>query len=201
MGLMKPVDDPRLPVYGDPAKNSGEFLGLTFGTADESQISAQEFSLLGADIHEQDAPIYLVTYAEALFAKAEAAQRGWINESAESNYNAAVQSSIQQWTEGATDGSAFVSQPGVAYDASNGLEQIVTQRYVHLFMHGYQAWALYRRTGYPDIMESPQGREVPLRQAYTSDEALNNTENYEEAVKRQFNGENNLYGRLWWDVE
>ena len=50
-------------------------------------------------------------------------------------------------------------------------------------------------------MESPQGRDVPLRQAYTSDEALNNTENYEEAVKRQFNGENNLYGRLWWDVE
>lgn len=53
----------------------------------------------------------------------------------------------------------------------------------------------------PDIMESPQGRKVPLRQAYTPDEKLNNTENYEEAIQRQFGGENTLYGRLWWDVE
>lgn len=68
-------------------------------------------------------------------------------------------------------------------------------------MHGYEAWAEYRRTGYPDNMVNPQGREVPLRQAYTSDEALNNTDNYEEAVNRQFNGENSIYGRLWWDEE
>lgn len=201
VSLMKPVDDPRLDVYGDPAKSSGEFIGLTFGTSDESQISAQDYSLLGADIHEQDAPVYLVTYAGALFAKAEAAQRGWINANVESVYNQAVKSSIQQWTEGASDGSDFINQPEVAYQPANGLEQIVTQRYVHLFMYGYQGWALYRRTGYPDIMESPQGRKVPLRQAYTPDEKLNNTENYEEAVKRQFGGENTLYGRLWWDVE
>lgn len=201
MSLMKPVDDPRLAVYGDPANASGEFVGLTFGTSDESQISAQDYSLLGADIHEQDAPVYLVTYAEALFAKAEAAQRGWIDESTEASYSEAIQSSIQQWTEGASDGSNFITQPEISYNPSNGLEQIVTQRYVHLFMHGYQAWALYRRTGYPDIMESPQGRAVPLRQSYTPDEALNNTENYEQAIQRQFNGENTLYGRLWWDQE
>lgn len=201
VGLMKPVNDPRLPVYGDPAISSGEFIGLTFGTSDESQISAQDYSLLGADIHEQDAPVYLVTYAEALFAKAEAAQRGWIAENAEESYNQAIQNSIRQWTNGASDGNSFISQAEIAYDPANGLEQIVTQRYVHLYMHGYQAWALYRRTGYPDIMESPRGRDVPLRQSYTSDEALNNTENYEEAINRQFDGENTLYGRLWWDVE
>lgn len=201
VGLMKPVDDPRLAVYGDPAISSGEFIGLTFGTSDESQISAQDYSLLGVDIHEQDAPVYLVTYAEALFAKAEAAKRNWITESAETSYNQAVQNSIQQWTDGVSDGDNFINQPEIAYDPANGLEQIVTQRYVHLFMHGYQAWALYRRTGYPDIMESPRGRDVPLRQSYASGEALNNTENYNEAVKRQFDGENTLYGRLWWDVE
>lgn len=147
VGLMKPVDDPRLPIYGDPAISSNKFIGLTFGTSDQSQISAQDYSLLGADIHEQDAPVYLVTYAGALFAKAEAAQRGWINASAEASYNQAVQSSVQQWTKGASDGSDFISQPEIAYNPANGLEQIVTQRYVHLFMHGYQAWALYRRTG------------------------------------------------------
>ena len=201
VSLMKPVDDPRLPIYGDPAISSDEFIGLKFGSSDENQISAQDYSLLGADIHEQDAPVYLVTHAEALFAKAEAAQRGWVNGSAATAYNQAVQSSVQQWTEGASDGSDFITQPDIAYSPANGLEQIVTQRYVHLFMHGYQAWALYRRTGYPDIMESPRGRDVPLRQSYTADEELNNTKNYEDAVQRQFDGENTLYGRLWWDVE
>jgi hypothetical protein len=199
--LMKPVDDPRLPVYGDQASSSGEYIGLTFGSNSENQYSAQSYSLLGADIHEQGAPVYLVTYAEALFAKAEAAERGWISEDAETNYNMAVSNSIMQWTENAADGSDFLNQPEVAYDASNGIEQIVTQRYVHLFMHGYEACSLYRRTGFPSIMESPQGREVPLRQIYTSDEQLNNTENYEEAVQRQFGGENTLYGQLWWDKE
>jgi hypothetical protein len=50
-------------------------------------------------------------------------------------------------------------------------------------------------------MVQPQGRDVPLRLSYTSDESFNNTENYEEAVQRQFGGENTLQGRLWWDVD
>ena len=133
--------------------------------------------------------------------RAEAAAMGWTGEDAESHYNAAVENSLLQWTgstEGATD---FLAQPEVAYDPANAIERISTQRYVHLFLHGFEAWAEYRRTGYPDMMVSPLGRDVPLRQSYTSDEALNNTANYEEAIERQFGGENNLYGRLWWDVE
>lgn len=199
--VMDPVDDPRLSVYGDTASAGGGFVGLTFGTAEEDIQNIDNYSLLGADIHEQDAPVYLVTYAQALFAKAEAAERGWTNEDAATNYNNAIENSILQWT-GDTEGTAnLLAQPEVAYDPANGIESIADQRYVHLFMNGYEAWAEYRRTGHPDHMVSPQGRDVPLRQAYTSDEALNNTENYEEAIDRQFNGENNIYGRLWWDEE
>ena len=201
VSLMKPVDDPRLPMYGDlPQNGAEEYIGLPFGTPEEG-IDPDEYSQLGSDMYEQDAPVYLVTYPQVLFAKAEAAARGWTGEDAESNYNSAVEHSLLQWT-GSTDSAAeFLAQPEVAYDASNAIERISTQRYVHLFLHGFEAWAEYRRTGYPDNMVSPLGRDVPLRQSYTSDEALNNTANYEEAVNRQFGGENNLYGRLWWDVE
>lgn len=202
--LMQPVDDPRLSLYGNLPRSadegSNEYVGLPFGTPEEG-IVLDNYSLLGSDMYEQDAPVYLVTYAQVLFAKAEAAARGWTGEDAASNYNAAVENSLLQWT-GSTDGAAeFLAQPEVAYDPANAIERISTQRYVHLFLHGFEAWAEYRRTGYPDNMVSPLGRDVPLRQSYTSDEALNNTANYEDAIERQFGGKNNLYGRLWWDVE
>lgn len=202
VGLMQPVDDPRLSLYGNLPRAAGatEYVGLPFGTPEEG-IVLENYSLLGSDMYEQDAPVYLVTYPQVLFAKAEAAARGWTGEDAESNYNAAVENSMLQWT-GSTNGvSEFLAQPEVAFDAANAIERISTQRYVHLFLHGFEAWAEYRRTGYPDIMVSPLGRDVPLRQSYTSDEALNNTTNYEDAIERQFGGENTLYGRLWWDVE
>ena len=196
--MMEPVNDPRLSVYGDPAQSSGDYDGLPFGDPDGGD--ANNYALLGSDIHEQDAPIYLVTHAQVLFARAEAAQRGWTNETAATNYNNAIEQSIMQWTGSSSSAQNYLAQPEVAYDPTQGIEMISNQRYIHLFMHGYEAWAQYRRTGYPDNMVSPGGREVPLRQSYTSDEALNNTENYNEAVDRQFGGDDTIYGQLWWDV-
>lgn len=201
VGMMEPVDDPRLPVYGDTTA-SGDYVGLPFGTDEDEIPSLDELSLLGDAIHAQGAPVYLVTYAQALFARAEAAERGWIAESAEENYQRAIEQSLLQWTGSTDDFADFYAQPEITYDAGNAMEQIASQRYIHLFMHGYEGWAEYRRTGYPDNMVNPNGREVPLRQSYASEEALNNTENYNEAVQRQFgDGNNTLYGRLWWDVE
>lgn len=199
VNIMKPVNDPRLPVYGDPARADGEYTGLPIGSEPAGE-NTEAFSLLGEAIRQQDARIHLVTYAQALFAKAEASARGWIGESAESNYNQAVEQSILQWT-GSTDPAVdFLARPEIAYNAADAIEQISTQRYVHLFMHGYEGWAEWRRTGYPELMPS-NGNAVPTRQSYTSDEAFNNTENYEAAVQRQFGGENSLYGKVWWDVD
>ena len=196
---MDPINDPRLPVYGNEARNGGGYVGLEFG--EEDSIGTEDFSLLGSDIYAQDAPVYLLTYAEVLFARAEAAELTWTTENAATNYNAAVESSIEQWTGDASLASAYLSQPEIVFDPGNALEQIATQKYLHLFMHGYQAWAEWRRTGYPDNLVQPNGNAIPLRLSYTSDEALNNTTNYEEAIDRQFGGTNSIYGRLWWDVD
>lgn len=197
--LMEPVNDPRLPIYGNEAKDGGGYVGLQFG--EEDSIGTEDFSLLGSDIYAQDAPVYLVTYAEILFARAEAAVLNWTTEDPATNYNAAIENSIAQWTGDASLAANYLAQPEIVYDAGNAIEQISTQRYIHLFMHGYQAWAEWRRTGYPNNLVQPNGNAVPLRQSYTSDEALNNTENYEEAIQRQFGGENSIYGRLWWDED
>ena len=199
---MKPVDDPRLPVYGNPNRTAGEYVGQLYG--DVENFDTEEYSLLGSPIWEQDAPVYLVTYAQVLFAKAEAAKLGWIpgdDVEAEANYSLAIENSILQWT-GSTDGTTeLLAQPDVAYDAGNAMKLIGTQRWLHLFMHGYEAWAEWRRTGFPDDLVSPGGVEVPRRQMYVDAEQFNNTDNYKEAVQRQFGGAESLYGRIWWDKE
>ena len=195
--LMEPYGDPRLEVYGDPARTSGNYVGLPIGSPAAAQ-NTEDFSLLGAAIREQDAPVYLVTYAQVLFAKAEAKELNWITEDAETNYNEAIEQSFLQWT-GSTNGlAAFMAQPDITFNAANALEQIATQRYVHLFMHGYEAWAEWRRTGFPGFALS-DGNAVPLRQSYTETEAFNNTENYNEAIQRQFGGSDGIYDAIWWD--
>lgn len=197
---MKPVNDPRLPVYGDP-NSDGEYEGLEFGALDGLSVTA--FSLMGEEIRRQDASVYLVTYAQALFAQAEAAKRGWIGGSdaaAGDFYEQAIEHSIRQWNNNDTTGyAAMMTSPGMPYNAATGYEQIGVQRWVHLFMHGYEAWAEWRRTGFPTFVK-PQGKDVPTRQGYPSDEVFNNGSNYNDAVSRQFAGAGDgLYGKVWWN--
>ncbi|MRG47207.1 SusD/RagB family nutrient-binding outer membrane lipoprotein [Chitinophaga sp. SYP-B3965] len=197
---MKPVNDPRLPVYGD--KNSaGQYVGLKYGATDG--LSTTAFSLLGAEIRKQNANVYLVTYAQALFAKAEAAKLGWIPDgdvAAEANYKSAIEQSVRQWKNNDTTGfGVMMASPGMAYVPATAYEQIGNQRWVHLFMHGFEAWAEWRRTGFPAGLIKPDGKDVPSRQGYPQDEVFNNKVHYEDAVRRQFPGGDNLYGKLWWD--
>jgi hypothetical protein len=158
--------------------------------------------LLGATIIKQDAPVSLVTYAQALFARAEAAKRGWIaggDATAKTNYDLAIEQSVRQWNNNSITGLAtMMANPAIAYDPAKALEQIGTQRWVHLFMHGYEAWAEWRRTGFP-AFTNPQGKQVPTRQGYPVEEQFNNKENYLEAIQRQFNGKDELSGKVWWD--
>jgi hypothetical protein len=196
--VMEPTNDPRLPVYGDPARTDGEYRGLPMGSEIDSD-NTENFSLLGEQVRQQAAPVYLVTYPQALFAIAEAAERGWITDSTEDVYYDAIENSIFQWTGSTDDVPAFITEPDIVFDPVNALEQIATQRYVHLFLNGYEAWAEWRRTGYPVFVQS-DGKDVPTRQGYPADEAFNNTDNYNEAIQRQFGGDNTIYGVLWWDA-
>lgn len=198
---MKPYSDPRLYVYGDPNRTDGDYTGLLFG--DTEDFDTEKYALLGSAIHQQDAPVYLVTYAQALFAMAEAAKLGWIaggDVEAENYYNMAIENSMMQWNADMSGLDAFMMQPEIAYNPANAIGQIATQRWIHLFMHGYEGWAEYRRTGYPDNMVSPGGADVPNRQIYIEAEQFNNTDNYNEAVQRQFGGAESLYGKVWWDA-
>jgi hypothetical protein len=197
---MNPQNDPRLPVYGK-RNNMNVFKGLTFGTT-VGLPNTTGVSLIGPAIYAQNAQIALVTYAQVLFAKAEAAKLGWIpggDATAKTNYDLAIEQSFRQWTGGTTGLATFMTATGIPYNSATALQQIAMQRYVHLFMHGFEAWAEWRRTGFPANLVEPGGKAVPRRHSYPPNEVFNNPDNYQAAVQSQFGGTDGLYGRVWWD--
>lgn len=200
VNYMNPVTDPRLAVFGK-LNNTSIYKGLPFGTT-VGLPNTTGVSIMGPAIYAQNAPIYLVTYAQVLFARAEAAKRGWIaggDATAKTNYDLGIEMSVRQWTGGTTGLTALMAGAGIAYDPANAMKQIAMQRWVHLFMHGYEAWAEWRRTGYPDNLVTPGGRAIPLRHSYPPNEVFNNSANYQAAIQAQFAGQDNLYGKVWWD--
>ncbi|HEY6504348.1 MAG TPA: SusD/RagB family nutrient-binding outer membrane lipoprotein [Chitinophagaceae bacterium] len=204
MNKMKPVNDPRLPNYAAPSKTGAQFIGLPFGTV-TGMPNTTNFSLFDTTVWAQNASIHLVTYAQALFAKAEAAKLGWIpggDVDAKTNYDLAIEQSVRQWNNNNITGlAAMMAFPEITYAPATAIQQIATQRWVHLYMHGYEGWAEWRRTGYP-ALAPPVGdptRPIPRRNSYPANEQFNNTTNYQEAVQRQFAGADNISGRVWWD--
>jgi hypothetical protein len=202
VNYMSSTNDPRLPVYGRKTTNGGIYAGMDFGTT-VGVPNTTTVSLLGTALYAQNAPVSLVTYAQLLFARAEAAKRGWIaggDATAKTNYESAIEQSFRQWRNNDTTGLGVMkASPAVLYDPAKAIEQISTQRYIHLFMHGYEAWAEWRRTGYPNFLVQPGGRAVPNRNSYPSNENFANTANYLEAITRQWGGQNSIYGKVWWD--
>ncbi len=202
---MLPYNDPRLPVFANK-NTAGNYVGLPYGLPGSTTVVINNFSLLGSGIRLQNSPVQLVTYAQALFARAEAAKLGWITGSdavAKTNYDLALEQSVRQWKANDTTGlGIFRLNPAIAYDPANAIKQIATQRWLHLFLHGYEAWAEWRRTGYPVLAAAPgaNGNLIPRREAYPLIEQSNNTANYNAAVAAfPYGGTDGLNTRVWWD--
>ena len=202
---MLPLNDPRLPAFANK-NTAGNYVGLPYGLPGSTTVVINNFSLLGSGIRLQNSPVYLVTYAQALFAKAEAAKLGWITGAdvdAKINYDLAIEQSVRQWKNNDTTGLGQMRlNATVAYAPGTAIQQIATQRWVHLFLHGYEAWAEWRRTGYPALTAAPgaNGDLIPRREGYPLIEASNNTDNYNAAVAAfPYGGTDGLNTRVWWD--
>ena len=150
-------------------------------------------------------PSYLMTWAEVLFIKAEAAERGLgglAAAQAPALDRQAITASLEQWgiTAPAAVG-AFLAQPDVAYKGgTDGLKQIALQKWVALYGNGPQAWAEWRRTCQPaTIRPGPAAivSYVPRRFYYSTGEASVNADRLAEAIARQ--GPDDFKTRVYWD--
>jgi hypothetical protein len=200
------LDDPRIAVYANKATATGTYVGMPYGIT-ESEAGAipnAEVSFLGDALRAQTAPTYIYTYSQVLFSLAEAARRGWIEGGearAADYYNQGIRASWEQY--GVLDETAlntYLSNPKVAYNSAIGLQQIALQKWISLFLNGYEAWAEWRRLDYPILNPAPASMNpggIPRRQGYPSFEATLNKANYDAAVSSQ--GADNLDTPVWWD--
>ncbi len=121
----------------------------------------------------QQTDAVLMPAAEVWFLRAEAALRGWTDESAKTCYEEGVMASFRQYGILQSDAylesdllpadfvdtydmenditarfQSFATLAGVSGSGSK-LEKIITQKWIAMFPEGCEAWAEQRRTGYP----------------------------------------------------
>src|SRR5690606_9387884 len=91
------------------------------------------------------------------------------------------------------------------YNAGAALEQINTQYWIASFLNGPEAFANFRRSGYPDLtpntVTGPDlgGEDFIRRLTYPVTEISVNSANVELAIS-SMGGPDNLGTRVWWDV-
>lgn len=208
--FMSNQNDPRLPVYGEDL--SGHVIGAPYGIRQTTVVGS--FSRPGSSgcttsncpnnfFRSAGAPSPIFTYAQVLFTLAEAVKVGYItggDVAAETYYANAIKASFEYYgVYNAVGYDSFMAQPGVLYDPANGRKQIMSQKWVHLFLNGYEAWADWRRTGYPELLPAINGSIaiIPRRMGYPADEEGVNPDNYKAVLQSQ--GPDELETRMWWD--
>lgn len=203
---LKTLDDPRLSVFADLPDELDTHVGVPNGLTDDA---SNEFnggrgfqSSLNTEKYFDEpsaAEGLIMTYAEVLFLKAEAAARGWTSTDAETLYENGVRAAMEQYGQAVPSG--YLEQPGVDYPDGNQ-EQAITrineQKWVALFYTGLEGWFNWRRTGVPAIeasVDNVNSDQIPVRFRYPEGEQSLNAENYQDAIDQQ--GPNNINTEMW----
>nr|WP_034921685.1 SusD/RagB family nutrient-binding outer membrane lipoprotein [Gillisia sp. CAL575] len=194
------LEDPRRSVIGTMAtdldNNPIGYKGIP--SAYEGPESQFEFNASTFNIEQVENPmqIFLLTYAEVEFIKAELAQKGYTGD-AETHYLNGVNAAIEQMeTEVPED---YFENELAQYNGT--LERIMLQKYFALYFTDYQQWFEYRRTGLPELPKTDamvNDAKMPVRFPYPQDIQVNNRENYLEAVE-MLGGSDNINTKVWWD--
>lgn len=200
----------------DPSLSPGEMKDLQ---------AAGMFCKLGEHFTSESDPIgepfFRFSYAEQCFNIAEAALRGWIDKSKASEYfkkgiEAAMNFTATYTLEKHAHGNPITSadieriknhpELQLTGEFEKDLEKIITQKYIASFMqNSYNTYYDYRRTGYPILPINPANSlnddgykdKLPVRWRYRPAEYSSNRENLEEALDRQFGGQDTNNGLMW----
>ena len=171
------------------------FKGITSGYAGaDSQFKYNASTLLNTQA-TNPMQIFILTYAEVEFIKAEMAQRGYVADAA-GHYIKGVKSAIEQVK--AVVPTTYFDNVLAQYDGT--LDRIMLQKYYALYFTDYQQWFEYRRTGLPVLPTTSamlNGGIMPSRFTYPDNQQIKNTANYQEAI--EMIGGDNINSKVWWD--
>lgn len=217
---MNGYNDPRRPSYFTFATQPGQttdYVGGRTGFAGSTKDSGAKFSKMNAGTTD---PVAMFYASEIQFLLAEAALKGWaVPGSARSYYEAGVQSAMSRCGVAAPAVAAYLADdtsiPGdhdadwqgnsynrattvtIAWDetGATNMEQVITQKWIANFPLSLEAWADYRRTGFPELAPSVDNLGTAVldargarRLAYPYTEKNLNGANYTAAVNAFLGG-------------
>jgi len=179
-GYKDPRESRMISPATSPTSIAGQYVGIRIGTPVSSKPGYTGYSLPNFSVITEYTPMLLMTASEVWFLRSEAALRGWTTESAQTDYETGINTSMSQWGTAAgsylTDNTSTqadyvdpqtpssspnasikamstitVAWNGAATNEQN-LERIITQKWIAMFpCGGWEAWTEYRRTGYPRL--------------------------------------------------
>jgi hypothetical protein len=170
----------------------------------------------------------LITYAEYCFLRADLAARGIAGDNAEQWYKDGIYASVSQYDKQAQLAKVpayskvnvdeiddYYATEGIAFDPSKATEQIAVQAYLDFFRQPLEAWAWWKRTGFPNTTSilawsklTSNGAELqlPRRASLTPLPETNiNFSNQQKALNDMSAdpdfgaGPGDPFGRVWWD--
>ena len=198
----------------DPTVQKGMPMGYDNGTiiaraTADGLASFYDYSQLDRTrLGKIDAPCFLVTNAQTKLLLAEAVTRTWTTGNAATLYAEGIRAhmvEMTQYSAASTIATADIDAYIAAHplDAGNALRDINTQYWVASFLNGPEAFANFRRSGFPTLTKNPYpAQEITTgdfirKITYPDTELGINSTNVQEAITRQ--GGNKLDTRVWWD--
>lgn len=231
---MNGYNDPRREKYFTPSQFTSPTItngyhGLRSGINMPGGGAIKLYSNMNVSV---DSKLLWMNAAECAFLKAEGALYGWnMGGTPEQFYKQGVELSFNELGVGGADQylkdgkskpmgykdpmglHSYTGSPSditIKWDDSDSqekqLERIITQKWIANFPLGLEAWADYRRTGYPKLMEvvvnnssgTVDSKRMARRLPYPQLEYEDNRENVLNAVNQHLKGPDNLGTDVWW---
>ena len=166
-------------------------------------------------------PTQQYSYAHLCFVIAEAAARGWVAESSVNWYKKGIEAAMKfiadntpntaQYTHNMPLDANYINTAVATYGnqfpavLEGQLEAIMTQKYLASYLQGRMTpYYDYRRTGYPKWKINPTSSlnsvapdKIPMRWRYPSLEYNYNSANLDEAMQRQYKGNDEINQLMW----
>ncbi len=190
-------EDPRINKYFDTRLGTTKVVGLPYGFGNDVARSITDEGIPSASIIKANFTQPLLEYAEIAFIRSEF--KNWD----QAEYEKGVKASMERWGVSGTDATAYVSSLPAASE-----ENVLTQKYIALYMDGLEGWTEYRRSGYPKTLTQPgdtygdvefKPKYIISRIAYPNNEQLLNKANWEVA-KNKIQGGDEQSSKIFWDV-
>jgi hypothetical protein len=205
-------NDARQNVFGATVTGAASTLGVPYGRA-RSYIdpwcgaNPTYCYVFAPSYRQQTSTTYIVTAAQVFLARAEAADKGWTSETANTKvlYESGITANFTQWGLAAPS-AAYLTHAAVALPSAFGtganLSFIATQQYVAYWPDGTQGWSNWKRTNIPALLPAPDAtnspKVIPRRFVYgTQDYSLAKVAT--EAAAAAIPGGDKMDSKVWWD--